>query len=169
MSATPGVLKDFLPPLRHLAAIGKVCAIWSLIENSMETIILGLYEIDLGRGLIFTNNLSFQTRTSLLTVLAKEGGIADEALAKEMEAILPRIEEGQGLRNAIVHALWAPGPKSGVIRRLAMRTRAKKIKTYNVRSLEAINAILNNRIQVALKQVPHVARKFKPGSPFSRD
>lgn len=118
-----------LPPKDHLAAIGGVAAYWTAIESIMETTILGLYEIDPGRGLVLTNNLTFHARMSLLRILAGGGAITDAALAEEMLAILARIDTGFGERNAIVHGLWGPTKKPGVVRRYSIRARGKKLQT----------------------------------------
>ncbi len=131
MSMSAGPLADMLPPPRHLAAIGRVVAVWGYIENNIEAAILGLYEIDLGRGLIFTNSLSFFAQKSMLTILAKEGAFSDEAIAKEFLEILPRLEAAKGLRNDIVHAAWKRNSPDGIIRRLAVRVRAKKIQLFD--------------------------------------
>jgi hypothetical protein len=94
----------------------------------METTISGLYEIDLGRGLVLTANLSFHARLSLLHILAREGAIADHAMAKELSAILSRIDTGFGERNTIVHGIWAPAGRAGFVKRLSIRARGKKLQ-----------------------------------------
>jgi len=96
----------------------------------MELTILGLHEIDQGRGLVLTNNIGFLARLSLLRILANEGAIADKSQAKEMLEILKRVERGYGDRNALVHGLWVKGKATGVIRRMAVRTRKNKLQTY---------------------------------------
>src|SRR5581483_9550408 len=105
-----GQRRDYLPPKDHLAAIGATAVTWSAIESAMELTILGLYEIDAGRGLVLTSNLSFHARMSLLRILANEGAITDPHLAEEMKAIIPRLDAGFGERNTIVHGLWGPSP-----------------------------------------------------------
>jgi hypothetical protein len=127
----PKSVRRYLPPRNHLAAIGAVAVTWTAIEALMETTILGLYEIDLGRGLVLTNNLGFPARMSLLRILANEGAITDAALVGEMKAILPRLDAGNSDRNTIVHGLWGPGPPNEptIIRRLAVRARGKKLQT----------------------------------------
>ena len=129
-SVRPKYQRQFYPPIRHLAAIGAVAAAWTMIESTMELTILGLYEIDQGRGLVLTNNIGFPARLSLLRILASEGAIADKDRALEMLEILKRIEAAYGDRNALLHGLWAKGDKPGVIRRLALRTRKNKLQTY---------------------------------------
>jgi hypothetical protein len=57
-----------LLPQDHLAAIGSVAVLWTAIESIMETVIVGLYEIDLGRGLVLTSNLIYNARMSLLRI-----------------------------------------------------------------------------------------------------
>ncbi len=54
--------KHYLPPKDHLAAIGAIAVMWTAIEHIMETTILGLYEIDLGRGLVL---VTFRDRLPL--------------------------------------------------------------------------------------------------------
>ena len=93
----------------------------------MEITILGLYEIDLGHGLVLTNNLNFHARMSLLRILAGEGAISDAALATEMKALLPRLDAAFGDRNTIIHGLWGPAEKPGVASRRAIRARGKKL------------------------------------------
>jgi hypothetical protein len=94
----------------------------------METTISGLYEIDLGRGLVLTANLTFHAKLSLLRILTSGGAIADPAEAKEMNVILSRVDTAFGERNTIVHGIWARAPKPGFIRRLSIRARGKKLQ-----------------------------------------
>ncbi|HXP30177.1 MAG TPA: hypothetical protein VN832_03740 [Stellaceae bacterium] len=129
MTIQPKFIRRYLPPKDHLAAIGAVAVMWTAIEGLMESTILGLYEIDLGRGLVLTNGLSFHARMSLLRILAGEGAITDKALAEEMKLILPRLDAGFGDRNTIVHGLWGPSEKPETIRRRTIRARGKKLQT----------------------------------------
>ena len=129
MSAPPQFARPYLPPSDHLAAIGAVAVLWTAIEASMQTIILGLYEIDLNRGLVLTNNLSFHARLSLLRILAGEGAIEDAALAEQMKSILTRIDTAFGIRNAVIHGLWGMSEKPGIARRASIRARGKKLQT----------------------------------------
>ena len=131
MTIQPRFIRRYLPPKNHLAAIGAVAAIWTAIEGIMETTILGLYEIDLGRGLVLTSNLTFHARMSLLRILAGEGAITEKTLAEEMKAILLRLDTAFGERNNLVHGLWGPGEKPGIVRRMAVRARGKKLVTVS--------------------------------------
>ncbi len=134
MEALFGDSNPLLPPPRHLSAIGKIAAVWSQIESSMEVLIAGHYELDLGRALVFTTNLSFQTRLSMIQVLAAEedGAIDDKALAKEVRDILPAIEKGSGDRNELVHAIWTKSDKPGCVTRLRVRLKGRKLKATAV-------------------------------------
>ena len=78
----------------------------------METTILGLYEIDLGRGLVLTSNLTFHARMSLLRILAGEGAITEKTLAEEMKAILLRLDTAFG-ELVHVHRVQQIRPRSG--------------------------------------------------------
>lgn len=118
-------------PLNHLAAIGAIATTWSGIESSMELTILGLYEIDLGRGLVITSNLSFHARLSLLRILAAQSEIVDPTLSAGMIEILNRMDQCYGERNTIVHGLWGPAKTAGSIRRISVRARGKKLQTSN--------------------------------------
>jgi len=139
----PRFVRQYLPPKDHLAAIGSIAALWSVIESSMETTILGLYEIDMGRGLVFTANLSFHARLSLLRILTGEKVHMSDAQAEEMAGLLNRIDEGFGDRNTIVHGLWGETGQPGVIRRLSIRARGKKLaavaQNYKAADLWAIS------------------------------
>lgn len=125
----PKFVRRYLPPKDHLAAIGAVAVMWTAIEALMESTILGLYEIDLGRGLVLTNGLSFHVRMSLLRILAGDGAITDTALAEEMKLILRRLDAGFGDRNIIVHGLWGSSEKPGTVRRRMIRARGNKLQT----------------------------------------
>ncbi|HEX3431157.1 MAG TPA: hypothetical protein VHT03_09740 [Rhizomicrobium sp.] len=126
-----GTANPLLPPPRHLSQIGKIAATWSQIESTMEVMILGLYEIDLGRGLVFTANLSFQSRITMLHMLA-DGAIPDKALAKELREMLPRLEKASGERNDIVPAVWTKSEKSGHAKRLQVRVKGHKLKPTEI-------------------------------------
>jgi hypothetical protein len=123
-------MRRYLPPKDHLAAIGAIAVLWTAIESIMEMTILGLYEIDAGRGLVLTSNLTFHARLSLLRILSGEdGAITDAALAAEMRTILSRIDTAFGERNTIVHGLYGPTDRPGVINRMSVRARGKKLTT----------------------------------------
>ncbi len=125
-SATDQALK-FLPPKSHLAAIGAMAAIWSHIESNMELTICGLYEIDLGRGLVLTSNLGFHARLSLLRILASGGAIKDAALARDMTELLNRVDAAYGVRNQMVHGIWIKTDQPDKAARLSLRARGKRI------------------------------------------
>ena len=132
-----------LLPQNHLAAIGAVAVHWTAIENLMEHTILALYEIDLGRGLVLTSNLSFHSRLSLLRILAaKESGMMSDALCEETSKLLNRIDDAYSERNFIIHGSWFPNDKSGMVRRMSVRARGKKLvaesKLYNAAELWAV-------------------------------
>jgi hypothetical protein len=129
MPIQPKFVRHYLPPKDHLAAVGSVAVIWTAIESIMETTILGLYEIDLGRGLVLTSNLSFHARMSLLRILTGESVHMDASQCEEMKAILVRVDDGFGDRNTLVHGLWGQAEKPGIIRRLTVRARGKKLQT----------------------------------------
>jgi hypothetical protein len=129
MVIQPKHIRHYLPPKDHLAAIGAIAATWSIVESVMETTILGLYEIDLGRGLVLTNNLSFHARLSLLRILAGETVHMTAAQSTEMKAILDRLDADFGQRNKIIHGLWGPSDRQDVARRLSIRARGKKLVT----------------------------------------
>lgn len=129
MVIQPKHIRHYLPPKDHLAAIGAVAVTWTAIEGIMEMTILGLYEIDLGRGLVLTNNLTFHARMSLLRILTGENVHMTSQQRKEMEAILSRLDAGFGDRNKIVHGLWGRGEGPEITRRLSVRARGKKLVT----------------------------------------
>jgi hypothetical protein len=129
--------RRYLPPRDHLAAIGAVAVVWTAIESIVETTILGLYEIDLGRGLVLTANLSVPAKLSLLRILDVEGAIDNTGQAEEMKALLSRVETASGERNTIVHGLWKPAATRGVVKRLSIRTRGKKLQ-YTAQNYSAV-------------------------------
>lgn len=143
MPIQPKFLRQYLPPKDHLAAIGSVAAIWQAIESIMETTILGLYKIDMGRGLVLTANLSFHARLSLLRILAGESVHMTAAQSEKLIAILNRVDAGFGDRNTLVHGLWGKSEKPGIIRRLSVRARGKKLQAisqdYTAQDLWAIS------------------------------
>ncbi|MDE2165346.1 MAG: hypothetical protein KGJ66_03280 [Alphaproteobacteria bacterium] len=122
-----------LIPKAHLSAIGAVAVNWTALENLMEQTILGLYEIDLGRGLVFTANLSFHSRLSMLRFLAGDDGvIKDAALAKQTNDLLNEIDKAFGDRNFIIHGSWFPvKDKPGHVHRMSVRARGKKLQTFS--------------------------------------
>jgi hypothetical protein len=130
MAGKPGSVRHPLP-LNHLAAIGAIAATWTGIESSMELTILALYEIDLGRGLVLTSNLSFHARLSLLRILAGQPDVVDAVLSAEMNEVLNRVDQCYGDRNMVVHGLWGPTDKPGTIKRMSIRARGKKLQTLN--------------------------------------
>jgi hypothetical protein len=160
MPIQPKFVRHYLPPKDHLAAIGSIAVIWTAIESIMETTLLGLYEIDIGRGLVLTANLSFHARMSLLRILTGESVHMDPAQAEEMNVILTRIDAGFGDRNAIIHGLWGPGDEPGIARRLSVRARGKKLQAisqnYKAQHLWAIS----DRLAVLLKDFADLGHRL---------
>lgn len=149
-----------MPPKEHLAAIGAVAAYWTAVESLMETTILGLYEIDAGRGLVLTANLTFHARLSLLQILTRGGAIMAPDLAEEMVKLLGRVDAAFGERNGIVHGLWGPTGKPGIVKRYAIRARGKKLQTlekdYSAASLWEIA----DRIGTLLRDFADLAERL---------
>lgn len=148
----PKSSEHFLPPKDHLAAIGSIAVLWTGIESNMELTILALYEIDAGRGLVFTANLSFHARLSMLRILAGEKVHMTDEQAERMAGLLTRIDSAYGDRNTIIHGLWGPTEKPGIIQRLSVRARGKKLQTvkqpYSAADLRAIG----ERLRVLLRE-----------------
>src|SRR5205823_13129487 len=105
----------------HLRAIGAIVVNWSGLEMLMELAILGFYDITLDRGLVLTSNIGFQSRLTLLRILATKGGIKDPTEAQACKQILNRLEAAYARRNAAAHGLWSAGAAQGLARRTAIR------------------------------------------------
>jgi hypothetical protein len=115
----------------HLRAIGAICVNWSVIEMAMEIAILGLYEIDTGRGLPLTANIGFQSRLALLRILATQGAIKDAENSKACTKILNRIADAYPQRNAAAHGLWEPTKVPQVARRMSIRAKGARLRCTN--------------------------------------
>lgn len=158
--------KQKLLPKDHFAAIGAIAVHWSLVELHMEIMILGLYEIDQGRGLVLTNNLSFPARMSLLRILANEGvpAIMTKEQSEELQALLKRVDDGYNDRNTIVHGLWKPTDKPGIVRRMAVRARGKKLLTvaedYSAADIRAID----DRLQAIIDDFDALSARMDVGA-----
>jgi hypothetical protein len=161
MPIQPKFVRQYLPPKDHLAAMGSIAVIWTAIENTMEMVILGLYEIDAGRGLVFTANLSFHARLSMLRILTGEKVHMTAAQAEEMTDILNRLDDGFGERNGVIHSLWNKTDMPGVIRRLSIRARGKKLSTiakdYKAADLWAIS----DRLAALLQQFSDLGTRLR--------
>ena len=142
----------FLPPKDHLAAIGAIAVVWTAIESSMELTILGLYEIDPERGLVFTANLSFHAQLSMLHILAGEAVHMTAEQSAHLKDILGRIDSAYGERNKIVHGLWGPTQKPGVIQRLSIRARGKKLQATDERYSAADLRAIEERLLALLRE-----------------
>src|SRR6202049_3625862 len=160
MPIQPKFLRHYLPPKDHLAAIGSIAAIWTAIESIMETTILGLYEIDMGRGLVLTANLSFQARLSLLRILAGESVHMNASQRDETTSILNRVDQGFGDRNAIIHGLWGPTDRPGIIRRLSVRARGKKLQTISQNYRAADLWEVSDRLAAVLKDFANLGHRL---------
>ena len=99
---------------------------WAIIEASMETIILGMYEVNMDRGLVLTANIPFNSRLDLLRIIANNG-VDDDVLAQKFNTVLGKIQELHGQRNKMVHGLWRLTDHPGKVRRLGVRARGKKV------------------------------------------
>jgi hypothetical protein len=160
------LVKQKLLPKEHFAAIGAIAVHWSIVELHMELMILGLYEIDMGRGLVLTNNLSFHSRMSLLRILANDGtpALMSKKHSDELKALLNRAETAFNERNTIVHGVWSPTEKPGVVRRMAIRARGKKLQTvqedYSAVDLRAID----DRVQSIIDDFDDLSSRMDVGA-----
>ena len=141
----------------HLRAIGAVVVNWSVMEMTLETVILGLYEVSPDRGLVLTNNISFQSKLTILRILAEHGGVKDEAEAANLKSLLKRIEDVGNSRNTIVHSLWSASKTQGLAHRHLIKVRGKRLtlKRENV-ALSEIEE-LSTRILTLRKQLTDFA------------
>ena len=160
MRIKPTSRSKYLPPTDHLAAIGSIAVLWTGIESIMELTILGLYEIDMGRGLVLTANLSFHARMSLLRILAGESVHMDPAQAEEMKAILIRVDDGFGDRNTIIHGLWAKTESPGVIRRMSVRARGKKLHTTSQNYTAPALWAISDKLAILLSDFTALTRRI---------
>ena len=112
----------------HFQVIGMILVLWSYIEMAMECAICRLYDINMDRGLVLTSNIGFQSRVSLLRILAKRGAIEDAEAAKECLSLLSRIEKGYADRNAVAHALWSGTDDPAVAQRMAIRAKGSRLR-----------------------------------------
>jgi hypothetical protein len=112
----------------HLYAIGGIVVIWSHIELAMEVAICGLYDINIDRGLVLTANIGFQSRVSLLRILATRGAIKDKATAADLLKLLARVEERYAERNAVAHGVWSGTEDPKVARRMSIRAKGNRLK-----------------------------------------
>jgi hypothetical protein len=115
----------------HLRAIGAVVVNWSVVEFSMEVVILGLYDVSHDRGLVLTSNLSFQNKLTILRVLALQGAIKDPTEAEACTDLLKRIENAYIGRNKVAHGLWTGSKVQGLARRMAIRVRGRRLSTVD--------------------------------------
>jgi len=121
---SPSIVSD-----HHLRAIGAVIVNWSMLEIIMETAILGLYEITPDRGLVITNNLGFQSKLTILRILALNGAIKDKDQARKWTALLQRIELTAPKRNHIAHGIWGGSQVQGIATRHSISVRGKRLRT----------------------------------------
>ena len=116
-----------LPPKSHLEAIGAIAAQWAVIEVTIEMIVLGLYELHMDRGLVFTSLLTLNAKVDLLRILANNEAVDDKALSERLMAVANRVPEVYGERNKVVHGQWVRTDQPGVARRLTLRARGKTV------------------------------------------
>ena len=115
----------------HLRAIGAIVIAWSQVEMTMEIAICGLYRIDPDRGLVLTANIGFQSRVSLLRILAKRGAIKDRETTAAALKILTRIEEGYAKRNSAAHGVWGGTADPKIAKRMSIRARGSRLVCAN--------------------------------------
>jgi hypothetical protein len=123
----PSAPKTHLISDEHLCAIGAIVVVWSLIEMAMECAICGLYDINTDRGLVLTSNIGFQSRVSLLRILAMRGAVKDEATGEDLKKILTRIEQGYADRNSVAHGWWSGTAHPKIARRMSIRARGSRL------------------------------------------
>lgn len=159
--------KDKLLPKDHFAAIGAIACHWNIVELHMELMILGLYEIDPGRGLVLTSNLNFQSRMSLLRILAGDENtpiLMTKEHSAELKALLSRADEGFNDRNTIVHGIWSPTDKPGIVRRMGVRARGKKLQTIDQRYSAADLRAIANRLEALVDDFDDLAARMDVGA-----
>lgn len=95
-------------PEAYLAAIGKVCVQWSILENVLEMMIIKLAGMDIGdsRSKIMINHMSWPQKVDILSAMANEL-VNGYPRLKDHGTTLPLLKKAQDGRNRIVHGSWA--------------------------------------------------------------
>jgi hypothetical protein len=137
-------LKPPLPsvlPAPLLQAIGAVVTNWAGLEASLEIAICDLYEVRRTKGLIFTANIGFSARLSLIRIsAATDNEMTSEPEGDTICRLLPRLEKAFGERNKTAHAVWGRAKSPAAGSRMYIRARGDQLKTVHeeisVRELE---------------------------------
>jgi hypothetical protein len=81
--------------------------------------------------LVLTANIGFQSRVTLLRILAMRGGVKDATNAGDLLKLLTRIEEGYADRNSAAHGVWSGTADPAVAERRSIRAKGNKLRCAN--------------------------------------
>lgn len=115
----------------HYTAIGKVAAIWQVLEVAVQMAIWATLGLDNDQGKLATATLRFDTHLEIMGILVltvdqqEPNPINIPALIKITKAL-------QGERNNVVHGLWNPMSSWGAPESLKLKLKAPaKAPTYS--------------------------------------
>jgi len=94
-----------------LTALGRLVYTWAFVEAMEGEFLAFLLNAHQGLAHVITQKVSGSTITDWLRTLASIRFEAPDV--QRIGALMARIDEVRGDRNAYVHGLWAPGPVEG--------------------------------------------------------
>lgn len=93
------------PSDRELWAIGMVAVQWSLLENWMNTCVIGLVQFDPEARKVYDQTHSLEARIEQWRHLAKTEML--EPYRSSMLALINRVAETKQMRDRIIHGTWS--------------------------------------------------------------
>jgi len=92
--------------LKHHAAIGGVALNWTHLENTLQSLLWRLADIDVRTGRCITQHIQTRSLCDVILTIARESP-AYSHLAAELEGLMKQCDQLRMKRNDTVHALWA--------------------------------------------------------------
>jgi hypothetical protein len=132
-------------------AIGRVAALWSVVEAKTQELAWLLMRVSPETGRLTTAALQMETLHTALRILAETQRLAP-IFRKALNAVIVETKRLSDRRNTVVHTQWDFGSKLGSAKTYSLKTK----KTSEEFTPDAINEI-GLEISRLLRQMGHLS------------
>ena len=149
--------------LKHREKIGTFSLICTLLDSTIEDVLLGLLNLDTRYGAAVVRYVNLNTQRDLIQVLADDLYGPKSEVAKELKTLLKDAAEISNFRNNHLHG-WHQYHDAGLIRTMNLK-RGKLKPQITISSMELIDSTIRLAIHV-VNQFDQLMKIGKVPSPL---
>jgi hypothetical protein len=114
---------------QHTEGIGEVMVSWAILEYQVLKAFRGLLGPGRSETMVLFWHMSFKERTARLGALVGlQHEDANDAVRREFDTLLTRMQFMEEIRNIVAHSTWAKGTKPDAITPFLLKAKSAAIK-----------------------------------------